>query len=326
MLFVESPETEDEMATIGRELGDKPLIANMVEGGRTPMLSNARLAEIGYALAIYPVAGLLSAAAALETVYRQIRETGSSLGSSAPLYSFSRDEPADGIRGGVGVQQSPRRGLSERANPCGSACAVAYAVSSKPAHNAGLNCTLASRLTDKRYDLLRHLHRRRAVSIRAARARTRPRLRAGSRGRDRPRGDRRALDTAGCAGCMRSLGPKSPRIGVCPGGRVIARSEATWRSNADAANRASGCFAALSSGTSRPPASTTCLTISAAIQRILAPICAPPLNSRQKLSDQLPDPSATGRLPANRRCRPFPCGLGSERPARCLPSNPGSAR
>jgi 2,3-dimethylmalate lyase len=89
MLFVESPETEDEMVTIGRELGDMPLIANMVEGGRTPMLSNARLAEIGYALAIYPVAGLLSAAAALETVYRQIRETGSSLGSSAPLYSFA---------------------------------------------------------------------------------------------------------------------------------------------------------------------------------------------------------------------------------------------
>jgi 2-methylisocitrate lyase-like PEP mutase family enzyme len=89
MLFVESPETEDEMATIGRELGDKPIIANMVEGGRTPMLSNPRLAELGYALAIYPVAGLLSAAAALETVYRQIRETGSSLGSSAPLYSFA---------------------------------------------------------------------------------------------------------------------------------------------------------------------------------------------------------------------------------------------
>jgi 2-methylisocitrate lyase-like PEP mutase family enzyme len=89
MLLVESLETEDEMVTIGRELGDKPLVANMVEGGRTPMLSNPRLAEIGYALAIYPVAGLLSAAAALETVYRQILKTGSSLGSSAPLYSFA---------------------------------------------------------------------------------------------------------------------------------------------------------------------------------------------------------------------------------------------
>ena len=67
----------------------QPLIANMVEGGRTPMLTSARLAGIGYALAIFPVAGLLSAAAALSTVYRQIRETGSSLGSPAPLYPFA---------------------------------------------------------------------------------------------------------------------------------------------------------------------------------------------------------------------------------------------
>ena len=89
MLFVELPETEEEMATIGRELGDMPLVANMVEGGRTPMLKPSRLAEIGYALAIYPVAGLLSAAAALNTVYSQICETGSSLGAPAPLYSFA---------------------------------------------------------------------------------------------------------------------------------------------------------------------------------------------------------------------------------------------
>ena len=89
MLFVESPESEAETAEIGRELGDMPLVANMVEGGRTPILGNARLAEIGYALAIYPVASLLSAAAALNTVYRQIRETGSSLGSPAPLYPFA---------------------------------------------------------------------------------------------------------------------------------------------------------------------------------------------------------------------------------------------
>jgi len=38
---------------IGRELGDIPLVANMVEGGRTPMLSNARLAGLGYALASF---------------------------------------------------------------------------------------------------------------------------------------------------------------------------------------------------------------------------------------------------------------------------------
>ncbi len=64
------------MERIGGELGDRPLLANMVEGGRTPMLSSARLAAIGYALAIYPVAGLLSAAAALETVYTSDRRDG----------------------------------------------------------------------------------------------------------------------------------------------------------------------------------------------------------------------------------------------------------
>jgi 2,3-dimethylmalate lyase len=90
ILFIESPESEEELATIGRELGDQTLMANMVEGGgRTPRLSNARLAEIGFTLAIHPIAGILSAAAALETVYRQIRETGSSLGSQAPVYSFA---------------------------------------------------------------------------------------------------------------------------------------------------------------------------------------------------------------------------------------------
>jgi 2-methylisocitrate lyase-like PEP mutase family enzyme len=90
MLFIESPESEDELVTIGRELGDVLLMANMVEGGgRTPVLSNARLAEIGFALSIHPIAGILSAAAALQTVYRQIRETGSSIGSSAPVYSFA---------------------------------------------------------------------------------------------------------------------------------------------------------------------------------------------------------------------------------------------
>ncbi len=114
MLFVELPETEAEMVEIGRALGDRPLLANMVEGGRTPMLGNARLAEIGYALAIYPVAGLLSAAAALDTVYRQICETGSSLGLDGAGLSVCGDEPADGVRGGVAVRQGSRGDLRER--------------------------------------------------------------------------------------------------------------------------------------------------------------------------------------------------------------------
>ena len=48
---------------IGQEI-DAPLLANMVEGGRTPILNAKRLAEIGYDIAIYPAVGFLAVAAA----------------------------------------------------------------------------------------------------------------------------------------------------------------------------------------------------------------------------------------------------------------------
>jgi 2-methylisocitrate lyase-like PEP mutase family enzyme len=89
ILFIESPESEAEMAQIGRRF-DVPLIANMVEGGRTPVLSKARLQELGYKIAIYPVTGLLAAAAALERAYGVLKKTGSSDTLSGELYGFDR--------------------------------------------------------------------------------------------------------------------------------------------------------------------------------------------------------------------------------------------
>jgi 2,3-dimethylmalate lyase len=89
LLFVESPESEAEMAHIGQALGDMPLVANMVEGGRTPILGAERLAELGFALAIYPGAGFLAAAAAIERVFKELRETGTLRGSADRLYSFA---------------------------------------------------------------------------------------------------------------------------------------------------------------------------------------------------------------------------------------------
>lgn len=88
ILFIESPENEQEMAAICKDLASKPLLANMVEGGRTPILAPARLAELGYAMAIYPVAGLLAAAAALEATYRMLRNKGTTLDITDRLYGF----------------------------------------------------------------------------------------------------------------------------------------------------------------------------------------------------------------------------------------------
>jgi 2-methylisocitrate lyase-like PEP mutase family enzyme len=89
ILFIESPESEEEMARIGRHL-DVPLVANMVEGGRTPVLSKNELEEIGYKIAIFPALGFLAMGAALEASYSHLLKTGSSTGNPAPLYDFRK--------------------------------------------------------------------------------------------------------------------------------------------------------------------------------------------------------------------------------------------
>jgi 2-methylisocitrate lyase-like PEP mutase family enzyme len=85
VLFVEAPESADEFAAIAAAI-DAPLLANMVEGGRSPILGPAILQRLGFALAIYPGTGFTAAAAALEQAYRCIRETGSSAALDVPLY------------------------------------------------------------------------------------------------------------------------------------------------------------------------------------------------------------------------------------------------
>jgi 2-methylisocitrate lyase-like PEP mutase family enzyme len=90
VVFVESPETEDELARIGQEI-DAPLLANMVEGGRTPILSAKRLTELGFSIAIYPAIGFLAAAAGLERVYVHLRDNGDSTAlPSSESYGFQR--------------------------------------------------------------------------------------------------------------------------------------------------------------------------------------------------------------------------------------------
>ncbi|HEU5293192.1 MAG TPA: isocitrate lyase/PEP mutase family protein [Burkholderiaceae bacterium] len=90
VLFVESPESEDEMRRIGRTAGalGVPLLANMVDGGRTPVLSREHLEAIGYRIAIFPVTALLAAAQAMRSVYAAFQQHGSSRGMAQPLLRF----------------------------------------------------------------------------------------------------------------------------------------------------------------------------------------------------------------------------------------------
>jgi 2-methylisocitrate lyase-like PEP mutase family enzyme len=73
IIFIEAPESKEQMRTIARRIG-RPLLANMVDGGKTPMLSQAELRDIGYRLAIYPVTALLHAAGAVLSAYRALKD------------------------------------------------------------------------------------------------------------------------------------------------------------------------------------------------------------------------------------------------------------
>jgi 2-methylisocitrate lyase-like PEP mutase family enzyme len=97
VLFVESPESVEELEKIGRHF-DVPLLVNIVEGGRTPQLPPAELKRLGFSLAIYPASGFLAMTQALEKVYSEIKAGTGTQGTqtaggepnvaSTSLYSF----------------------------------------------------------------------------------------------------------------------------------------------------------------------------------------------------------------------------------------------
>ncbi|HET9018548.1 MAG TPA: isocitrate lyase/PEP mutase family protein [Acetobacteraceae bacterium] len=88
ILFVESPESEEEMRHICASF-DLPCLANMVEGGRTPVLSREALIEIGYQVAIFPATGFLATAQALSDAYGTLHAHGSSAGQGLNLFPFA---------------------------------------------------------------------------------------------------------------------------------------------------------------------------------------------------------------------------------------------
>ena len=89
ILFIESPESVDEMQTICHTFRGIPLVANMVEKGRTPVLSKEELENLGYNIAIFPVTALLASVHAMTKVYEQFKTTGSSVDQAVDLYDFA---------------------------------------------------------------------------------------------------------------------------------------------------------------------------------------------------------------------------------------------
>jgi len=98
VLFVEAPGSVEAMRAITARLGRKvPLLANMVEGGKTPLMSAAELQEIGYSLVIFPGGAVRAMAATAERYYATLLADGTTAAMADAMLDF------DGINRLVGT-------------------------------------------------------------------------------------------------------------------------------------------------------------------------------------------------------------------------------
>ena len=94
--FVEAPSSLDELREVGRR-APKPTVANMIEQGKTPVLEQTQLAELGFDLILYPLAGLYASAHARTTVYDRLRGDGTTSGVRQQLMAFEQFNELIGV-------------------------------------------------------------------------------------------------------------------------------------------------------------------------------------------------------------------------------------
>lgn len=91
LLFIEAPKSLQQMQLIAREFGAKvPLVHNLVEGGASPVASAAELTELGYKVALYPVALLHAFVPAAQALLKHIQLQGETRQFSQPLLDLNQ--------------------------------------------------------------------------------------------------------------------------------------------------------------------------------------------------------------------------------------------
>ena len=89
VLFVEAPQSVDEIETIAREFQEVPLLFNYAEGGKTPPVSHDHLRRLGFSIVIFPISTLLVATAAIRGALQRIRRDGSPIELLGDLLPFN---------------------------------------------------------------------------------------------------------------------------------------------------------------------------------------------------------------------------------------------
>jgi methylisocitrate lyase len=102
--FVEAPGSVDHLNQIGRR-APKPIVANMIEGGKTPLLPRAELEEMGFQMILYPLAGLYAAAQAIEFICRKLDRDQTTRGAEEHLMCFDRFNELIGVEAKYAVSK-----------------------------------------------------------------------------------------------------------------------------------------------------------------------------------------------------------------------------
>lgn len=89
VIFIEAPRSIEEMERIGKEI-NAPLVANMIEGGVTPISPAQKLHEIGFNIILYPLSVLFASAYAASNILKELKETGSTSKSGRNAMRFDQ--------------------------------------------------------------------------------------------------------------------------------------------------------------------------------------------------------------------------------------------
>ena len=104
VIFVESPESYDEVKKIAAEING-PVLFNNVEGGRSPFLSKRELEDAGVKMAIYPNAQTRVVAKKCMELLTTLRETGTTAGMDSQMLSHKELWSMFGSEEGVAIEK-----------------------------------------------------------------------------------------------------------------------------------------------------------------------------------------------------------------------------
>ena len=89
VIFIEAPKTIQEMKIIGKSI-NAPLVANMIEGGATPIISKSKLHKMGFKIVLYPLSVLFSNTYSTLKLLQELKKSGTTRKLSKQIVNFNQ--------------------------------------------------------------------------------------------------------------------------------------------------------------------------------------------------------------------------------------------